>query len=105
MFYYMKLPCVSTTCEEVVKKIITFLHITKLHQLFLSISMVTCRPLSRASSTISKAPPPTQDVTASGYVIPHFDFDEPELHEGPADVDEVNYKLFIYFAIASLYPN
>ncbi|XP_053383042.1 dynein axonemal heavy chain 14-like [Mercenaria mercenaria] len=38
---------------------------------------------------MSKVPPPTQDVTASGYVIPHYDFDQQELYEGPPDVDEV----------------
>ena len=51
--------------------------------------MCTYRPLSRASSTMSKVPPPTQDVTESGYIIPHFDFDQTELYEGPPDVDEV----------------
>ena len=45
--------------------------------------------MSRVSSTMSRGPPPGQDVTASGYVIPHYDFDEPEIYIGPPDVEEV----------------
>lgn len=47
---------------------------------------------------MSKAPPPTQDVTDSGYVIPHFDFDQQELYEGPPDVDEVCFNIFVNFS-------
>ncbi|KAL4237693.1 Dynein heavy chain 14 [Mactra antiquata] len=50
---------------------------------------IRSRPMSRASSVMSKVPPPTKDITESGYVIPHFDFDQTELYEGPPDVDEV----------------
>ncbi|KAK7488391.1 hypothetical protein BaRGS_00020365, partial [Batillaria attramentaria] len=31
----------------------------------------------------------TKDVTATGYVIPHYDFDQVEEVQGPPDVDEV----------------
>ena len=47
------------------------------------------RPLSRASSAAYKVPPTMKDVTDSGYVIPHYDFDLPEVHDGPPDPDEV----------------
>jgi hypothetical protein len=30
-----------------------------------------------------------KDQPADGYVIPHFDFDQPEVVEKPPDVDEV----------------
>ncbi|KAK3576323.1 hypothetical protein CHS0354_039732 [Potamilus streckersoni] len=36
-----------------------------------------------------KVQPQTLDVTASGYVIPHYDFEQPAIHEGPPDIDEV----------------
>ena len=48
------------------------------------------RPLSRASSAAYKVPPTMKDVTDSGYVIPHYDFDLPEVHDGPPDPDEVS---------------
>jgi hypothetical protein len=40
-------------------------------------------------SFLSEKPAKKKNVTATGYVIPQYDFDQVEESEGPPDVDEV----------------
>ncbi|OWF46435.1 Dynein heavy chain 6, axonemal [Mizuhopecten yessoensis] len=48
------------------------------------------RPMSAASSASYKPfQARKQQKSEQGYLIPHFDFDEPELFEGPPDADEI----------------
>ena len=47
-----------------------------------------CRPVSESSS-IGKVVNKEKIVTDSGYVVPRFDFEQPEFYDGPPDINEV----------------
>lgn len=38
---------------------------------------------------------PGQLQKKEGYIIPQFDFDQPELFDGPPDINEVCYRYFL----------
>lgn len=66
------------------------------HHFYLLVTDFCCcfvtRPFSGRSQSISSSRPniPAPPKPDTPYEIPHFDFDQPEIVEGPPDVDEVN---------------
>lgn len=50
------------------------------------------RPFSGRSQSLGSSRPviPVPPKPDTPYEIPHFDFDQPEIVEGPPDVDEVS---------------
>ena len=64
----------------------------ELEKTFLMKSPFLPRPFSGRSQSLSSSRPaiPAPPKANTPYEIPHFDFDQPEIVEGPPDVDEVN---------------